>query len=205
MMLAQTASGLIDARRGLAGTCPSCRQVVIPKCGSIVTWHWAHLRVDCDPWSEPESEWHQQWKRRGHRCEVVLRQGDDVHRADIVTPTGLVVELQAHYLSPTMIAARERFYQRLWWLYRAHWLDALHFGRFGFWWKHGAKSMTRHECPVYWDMGGDVVWHVRLGLNATGTRVLGKVINRMSAEAFAALLGAQRRRRHDERNSPDAA
>jgi hypothetical protein len=187
-MLAGTTRGLADARPGVGGRCPSCQQVVIPKCGPIVTWHWAHQRNDCDPWTELESDWHQQWKRRGYSCEVVMRQGPHVHRADIVTPTGIVVELQAHYLSATSIAAREQFYRRLWWLYRVHWLDALHFGRVGFWWKHGAKSMVVHRCPVYWDVG-DAIWRVRLGLNASGRRVLGKVIDSLSIDEFAGLLG----------------
>ncbi|HET9385096.1 MAG TPA: competence protein CoiA family protein [Gemmatimonadales bacterium] len=191
MMLARTAAGLVDAQPRLVATCPSCRQVVIPKCGPLVTWHWAHRADDCDPWSEPESDWHQQRKRRGYTCEVVMRQGADVHRADIVTPTGLVVELQAGYLAPMMIAARESFYPRLWWLYRVHWFEALRFGRVGFWWKHGAKSMVVHRCPVYWDIG-PAVWRVRLGLDARGTRVLGQVLDRMSVDEFAGLLGVAR-------------
>ena len=188
MMLARTAFGLAEAQPRLVGACPACRQVVIPKCGSIVTWHWAHQRDDCDTWSEPESACHQQWKRHGYSCEVVMRQGAEVHRADIVTPTGIVVELQAGYLSATHIAARERFYPRLWWLYRVRWFDALHFGRVGFWWKHGAKSMVLHRCGVYWVVG-EAVWLVRLGRNARGSRVLGRVLDRMSLDEFAGVLG----------------
>lgn len=26
-------------------------------------WHWAHKgRLPCDPWWEPETEWHRMWK-----------------------------------------------------------------------------------------------------------------------------------------------
>lgn len=96
------------------------------------------------------------------------------------------MELQAGYLAPEAIAARERFYgARLSWLYRADgWLDRLHFGRRGFWWKHGAKSMTGHTRPVYWDTGGEV-WGVSLGLNPDGTRVLGRITARLAPATFA--------------------
>ena len=156
---------------------------MIPKCGPIVCWHWAHRVLDCDPWSEPETTWHRTWKHHGYETEVVLRHGDEVHRADIVTITGLVIELQSGYLSADAIAARERFYGRMWWLYHATWTDRLHFGRYGFWWKHGAKSMARHERPVHWDLG-DEVWLVSVGLSESGSCVLGKVLKTMTRRDF---------------------
>ena len=39
------------------------RPDVIPKCGSLVNWHWANARhQDCDPWSEPIGPWHLSWQ-----------------------------------------------------------------------------------------------------------------------------------------------
>lgn len=174
------AAGLQLATPRARGTCPGCDQTLIAKCGQIVTWHWAHENADCDPWSEPESEWHRGWKQHfvglGDAVEVVM----PPHRADIVTATGFTIELQSDYLPLEAIAARETFYgPRLRWLYRCHWGDRLHFGRSGFWWKHGAKSMTHHRRPIWWDMGDELI-QVTLTLvtNDEGERVLGRVLRR---------------------------
>lgn len=166
--------------------CPGCSGRLVAKCGPIVTWHWAHETADCDPWAEPESQWHIDWKHRlaalGAAIEVVM----PPHRADAVLPSGQIVELQAGYLSADDILAREGFYgDRLSWVYRCHWGDRLHHGRHGFWWKNGAKSMTTHRRPVWWDMGNELI-RVSLGLVdvddqygfAAGQRVLGRVHER---------------------------
>ena len=98
----------------LTATCPSCDHPVVAKCGSIVTWHWAHqARADCDPWAEPDSEWHHRWQDAAppHQREVIIGN----HRADIVTGDGAVVELQHSTISPEEIAEREAHYGRMWW------------------------------------------------------------------------------------------
>jgi hypothetical protein len=82
---------------------------VIPKCGELVRWHWAHeARRDCDPWSEPETDWHLGWKARFPRawCEVVL----GPHRADVQCVNGSVIEFQHSPISPAEIRERETFY-----------------------------------------------------------------------------------------------
>ena len=59
MMYADTASGRAEASLRLEGTCPSCGNPCRPKCGKINVWHCAHhAGADCDPWSEPMTEWH---------------------------------------------------------------------------------------------------------------------------------------------------
>lgn len=62
---------LVDGERRLASpgsskaACCLCEGPVRPKCGSRIVWHWAHhARPHCDPWWEPESEWHRAWKAR---------------------------------------------------------------------------------------------------------------------------------------------
>lgn len=169
-----------EARPGERSACPSCTGQLIAKCGTIVTWHWAHDVADCDPWSEPESEWHLDWKRyyrdvRGATIECVR----PPHRADVVLTSGIVVELQAGYLDAEQIARREAFYgSDMVWLYRCHWADRLHYGERGFWWKHGAKSMATHRRPVWWDMGDELI-RVRLNVvsNDDVERVLGRVVD----------------------------
>jgi hypothetical protein len=122
-MYAETASGRAEAAKGLQGTCPSCAAPVRPKCGSIVVHHWAHhARGECDPWSEPEGEWHRGWKLAvpPERREVVM----GPHRADVVTASGGVVELQHSPISPEVIAEREAFYgERMAWIFDATPLD----------------------------------------------------------------------------------
>ncbi len=76
-------------------------------------WHWAHLKSkDCDPRWEPETEWHRWWKNQfpvawqeiGHTA----RSGE-MHRADVKTESGLVLEFQYSALSEVERASREEF------------------------------------------------------------------------------------------------
>jgi hypothetical protein len=156
---------------------------VVAKCGTNLAWHWAHIAAVCDPWAEPETEWHQWWKRHlrdraGARLEQVIGR----HRADALLPDGRVVELQSAYLSVEQIAERERFYgARMVWLYRCTWEDRLHFGKRGFWWKHGAPSMACHRCAVWWHFPDGRLYRVSLGLveaDFGAKRILGKVKRR---------------------------
>lgn len=164
------------AKPGLRSRCPSCDGELVAKCGHVVTWHWAHRTADCDPWSEPESQWHLAWKQyfrdeMGARVEVVM----PPHRADIVTKHGTVIELQSSYLPVDQIMAREKFYGRMDWVYRVHWADRLSWGPKGFRWKHPAKSLTVHKRPVWWDFGQQTLKRVRLW--QSGSSVIGKVVD----------------------------
>ena len=100
--------------RGVPAFCPVCDAPVIPKCGSIRPHHWAHKVADCDPWSEPESEWHRRWKELFPvECQEV-RVGR--HRADVKTDR-LVIELQHSPISPEEIREREDFYGAMIWIF----------------------------------------------------------------------------------------
>ena len=119
MRYADTASGRAEASPGLEGTCPACGYRCRPRCGKVNIWHWAHhARADCDPWSEPMTEWHLGWQAAvpPERREVVIGS----HRADIVTASGGVVEIQHSPISPAVIEAREEFYgPRMAWIFDA--------------------------------------------------------------------------------------
>jgi len=178
---------LYDAHRQLAtpgarSACPACGQPLIAKCGPIVIWHWAHLTDDCDPWAEPESQWHLGWKRRLEKagCRIEVTMGP--HRADVITPFGHIIELQARYQTLDTIKAREAFYgEALGWLYQCDWQDRIHWGERGFWWKHGSPAMVHHERPVLWDLGKDLV-RVDLGFAEREdgkVRILGRFANRV--------------------------
>ena len=118
-MYADTAAGRALAARGLAGRCPSCTAPVIPKCGAFVVHHWAHRPgAECDSWYEPMTAWHWAWQQEvpPERREVVM----GPHRADIVTESGGVVEVQHSGISAEVIRAREEFYgERMAWIYDA--------------------------------------------------------------------------------------
>ena len=119
MWLADTPSAArAEATPGARGSCPSCRDVVIAKCGEIVARHWAHeSREECDAWSEPDSVWHRAWQLEFPRawCEVAV----GPHRADVKRPDGLVIEFQHSHISTEEIRERERFYGRMIWVFDA--------------------------------------------------------------------------------------
>jgi len=110
----------ILASPNVNGICPGCSEKLIPKCGSIVVHHWAHhANRDCDPWWEPESEWHRGWKALVHHeaTEVTIRKGEIYHRADIVGDRNQVIELQHSAISGEEIREREIFYKNMVWVF----------------------------------------------------------------------------------------
>lgn len=117
---------LIDGERrepqpGLTGECPGCGEPVTAKCGTLRVWHWAHKgRLTCDPWWEPETEWHRRWKNLFPVSwqEKVLRSEatGELHIADIQTPNGLVMEFQHSAIDPVERKSREDFYGHMLWV-----------------------------------------------------------------------------------------
>jgi len=118
----------IKAFPGIEANCPLCNGEVIPKCGSIKVWHWAHkIGDDCDSWSEPESQWHKDWKNEFPiECQEVIIKGLDwdeendkmifvKHRADIKFEEK-IIELQNSPISSEEIKKREGFYDNMIWL-----------------------------------------------------------------------------------------
>ncbi|AMN40481.1 competence protein CoiA [Rhodoplanes sp. Z2-YC6860] len=109
-----------EAQPGLSGTCPSCKAEVIAKCGSLRVWHWAHRGVRvCDPWWEPETEWHRSWKNEfpADWQEVVhFAQSGEKHIADVKTQSGMIIEFQHSFLKMEEREARELFYRKMVWV-----------------------------------------------------------------------------------------
>jgi competence protein CoiA len=108
-----------EAQPGLsAATCPSCGAAVIAKCGDHRVWHWAHRGVRvCDPWWEPETEWHRAWKNEfpaDWQEAVHFAQSGEKHVADVKTQSGMVLEFQHSFLKAEERAARESFYRFGW-------------------------------------------------------------------------------------------
>lgn len=162
----------ILATPGARAVCPACDSKVQSKCGDIITWHWAHVAdADCDPWAEPDSEWHRGWQSKWPESmrEIVIGN----HRADIRSDSGLVIELQHSPISPAEIAEREHHYGRMVWVFDA--TDAFDEDRLDirrakdkpvndtyrtFRWKHPRKSVTACDRPVLLDMGYGSLLHI---------------------------------------------
>jgi len=190
---------LVEDQRRLArpeqhGQCPSCAGSVLAKCGEIRIWHWAHEVSDCDPWSEPESEWHLSWKKHApiDRTEVVIERDGQKHRADVLCANSAVLELQASSISPDEIRVREGFYKYMAWLFRVTWADRLHYGKKGFWWKHGAISQTFITKPLFWDYESEgIVQEVKLALvegRYGENRVVGRSVKTYQRGQFAEFI-----------------
>lgn len=110
----------ITAFPGSVAECPLCNEELIPRCGQINVWHWAHKSVsDCDPWGEHETAWHIAWKDLlpPERVEVTIEKDGILHRADYVTPEGMVIEFQQSNLSVQEILERESFYGNMSWVF----------------------------------------------------------------------------------------
>ena len=105
----------MPSHTGQRAECPICGGEVLSKCGNVNIHHWAHISgEDCDPWSEPETEWHREWKNQfPFECREVTIQGDgESHRADVCLPNGMVLEFQHSTLKPDDIRKREEFYSK---------------------------------------------------------------------------------------------
>jgi competence protein CoiA len=109
-----------EAQPGLSGNCPTCGNPMVAKCGEVRMRHWAHQGSRrCDPWWEPETEWHRAWKGQfPDSWQEVIHQAQtgEKHIADVKTDRGWVIEFQHSYLNPEERRSREAFYPKLIWV-----------------------------------------------------------------------------------------
>lgn len=113
-----------EAFPGGKGLCPTCGADVVAKCGPRVIHHWAHAhRQSCDPWWENETQWHRDWKNlfppEWREVPQVAPDGE-IHRADVKTAHGIVVELQHSAISDVERLSREHFYGDMLWVLDGH-------------------------------------------------------------------------------------
>jgi len=179
-----------EAQPHLRGVCQCCGEQTIAKCGEHVLWHWAHRqREDCDPWSEPETEWHRSWKDRFPLDWQEVAHFDpitgEMRRADVKTPDGLVVEMQNSPIHPEEMRSREDFYGKSVWIVngdrqgtdgRSQTLDKSYFnmGRsshpigldplaFPVEWSGKSKLLhnwSKATAAVYFDFGDEILWRL---------------------------------------------
>ena len=186
MLYALDKNGLkILAERGVEGRCPTCKEKLIAKCGRIMAHHWAHPGEDCDPWHEPETDWHRYWKSLvpSECVEFTFEKNGKQHRADIITREGKVIELQHSSIIVDDIEEREKFYgEDMIWLFDARECCAepqYHDTGFGgkiltnpnefrlrlqpknnyhlFRWYHPRKSIAYAKAKRYLDVGRDQI------------------------------------------------
>lgn len=155
--------------------CPLCQAILIPKCGAINNWHWAHISLnDCDYWHEHETSWHIDWKTLfpANQTEVVIKKDDFIHRADAMTAKGIVIEFQNSSISSKEIIERENFYEQMYWIINGdeikhHFLWATRDGQslgysiydnserlksdFHFIWRFFRKSWSFARMPIFID------------------------------------------------------
>lgn len=120
MQLALVNGDRVEAFPSGRGTCPICSSEVIAKCGPRVMHHWAHYRPkDCDPWWENETPWHRDWKNmfpiECHEVSHTAGSGE-IHRADVKTATGIIIEIQHSSMTDAERQSREEFYGNLVWI-----------------------------------------------------------------------------------------
>ena len=167
MIYAKSPTGeKIGATPGGVGFCPICHEGLRAKCGNTNAHHWAHIaREDCDPWAEPDTAWHLNWQESVplERREVVI----GPHRADMVTPTGTVVELQNSSISTEEIREREQFYGDMVWIFNT--IEAYQENRLnlrqknGYWsfrWKQPRRTIAACQKPVLLDLGYKTLFRI---------------------------------------------
>jgi hypothetical protein len=110
-----------EAIKGAQGICPGCGSGLVARCGTIKVNHWAHKgNRNCDPWWEPETEWHRSWKNNfpAEWQEIVLHDEhtNEKHIADVRTSYGFVIEFQHSHIDPEERTSRENFYKNMVWI-----------------------------------------------------------------------------------------
>ena len=109
-----------EAQPGLIGKCEITGLPVLAKCGTVRSPHWALIgEHGHDSRGEPETEWHRAWKGQFPKewHEVThLAENDEIHRADVKTDQGFVIEFQHSHLDPQERVVREAFYQNMVWV-----------------------------------------------------------------------------------------
>jgi hypothetical protein len=114
---------IVDGKRSEAhpntyGKCEGCGDLLIPRCGKINVWHWAHnSNSDCVD-HEPITPWHLSWQDTLPEAQREIVIG--THRADMITNGGNIVEVQHSPISTDDLLERERFYgKKMFWIFDA--------------------------------------------------------------------------------------
>ena len=146
----------IGAAPNTHAVCQCCNSELIPKCGNINVWHWAHKsKKHCDDWYEPETQWHKDWKNEFPiDCQEVVFKDEltgEKHIADVCLPTGLVLEFQNSNISSEEIQQREKFYKKMIWVLNGDkfYQNLIHSDHGNFLWKQRKKCWLVSKMPIF--------------------------------------------------------
>ena len=147
----------------LGSTCPGCGAKVIPKCGEINIWHWAHEANSNCTYSTGETEWHLRWKSCFYPENVEVTVGK--HRADVFI-FDRIIEFQNSDISIDDIRSRESNYPNLIWVINGEkFRDRFHFNYKGdyvtYTWLYRKKPIQYMNKPVFIDFGDNSVFLIR--------------------------------------------
>lgn len=100
-------------------TCPCCEEDVIPKCGNIKQWHFAHKsKSDCS--YKPMTAWHYDWQNNFEKKFLEVVQTNPItkekHIADVKNSDNVVIEFQHSNIKNEEIKSRESFYKKMIWV-----------------------------------------------------------------------------------------
>lgn len=171
-----------EALPKLKGLCPHCGAEMIARCGRVKVWHWAHKTKEvCDPWWEPETEWHREWKDHfpveWQEVTHINPITGEKHIADVKNPYGLAIEFQHSPIKYEERCSREEFYGNMVWVVNGTRgsLDESYFnmGLSGpiqkdplayqiSWFSRGKllHNWGESKVKVYLDFGKDIIWRL---------------------------------------------
>lgn len=108
-----------EAQPKLRGSCEECQRDMIAHCGQKRIWHWKHYRKSPYCWHENETPWHRAWKEcfPAEWQEDIHKDTDgEIHKADVKTANGHVIEFQYSRIDPEERKKREEFYKNMAWV-----------------------------------------------------------------------------------------
>jgi competence CoiA-like predicted nuclease len=109
----------IKASRKAIGTCFHCGENLIPKCGTVNTWHWSHSKkTECESVGKDMSQWHIDWQEMfpEDNREVKVAYKESYRIADVKLNNGLVIEFQHSAIPNEVMWEREKAHDNMIWI-----------------------------------------------------------------------------------------
>jgi len=114
---------LARATRGARGACPSCGDEVYARIPDHAIRHWAHIPLPdgeargCDNARGEMTEWHLEWQNERTDLTCIEVSGPDgIHKADVITPGGFIIEFQHSLIPREDIESREQYWRKGMWV-----------------------------------------------------------------------------------------
>ncbi len=160
MLYGTTKNGKERATKSGAANCPECNEELIPKCGEINIWHWAHRPgSDCNYDPGEMCAWHIDWQDYFDAAHSEVRMNGLV--ADVLAYDGTVIEFQHSSINTETIRKREAGHKKIVWVFDA--TEIPHYRlkpkpRY-LQWRYPRKTWITVKKNSIYDLGG-VLWVV---------------------------------------------